>query len=176
MTQPPVSPFAMSRDVLGWETADRLVHELRHYDEGRSGVGSRPTPARVICSTVMLMRQLSESGVSPPDRVYALPDGNIMLEWRLDGGGMMRLEVEAEGRGQIMITRPGTRAAFIDFQSLQILDFHQAISFHSKSMNVARVPGRVIMIWPRPSSSTSTRVIPPPPRHHSSMMFPSGKA
>ena len=112
----PVSPLNLSRDVVGWERADRLVRELRHFDEGRIGVGSCPTPARVICSTVMLMRRLIEADFSPPDRVYALPDGNVMLEWLLEGRGMMRLEVEEEGRGQVMMTRPGTPVKFVDLE------------------------------------------------------------
>lgn len=112
----PFSPLTMSRDVVGWERAERLVRELRHFDEGRIGVGSCPTPARLICSTVMLMRQLSEAGCSPPNRVYALPDGNVMLEWLLDPCGMIRLEVEGEGHGQVMMTQAGMPAKFADLE------------------------------------------------------------
>ena len=104
----------MSRDVVGWERADRLVREMRNFDEGRSGVGSCPTPARIICSTVLLMRQLSDAGWSPPDRAYALPDGNVMLEWILESRGMLRLEIEGEGHGQVMLTQAGMPAKFAD--------------------------------------------------------------
>ena len=146
-----LAPLTMSRDLVGWETAERLVHELRHYDEGRSGLGSKPTPARLICSTIKLMERSAEAGHSPPDRVYSLPDGNVMLEWNLPGGGMKRVEIEGEGHGQIMITRPGTRAEFIDFE------WKDATWWRSKGWGDWKLPRTDSTTYP---DSTPTAVAP----------------
>jgi hypothetical protein len=59
--------------------------------------------------------------------VYPLPDGEVVFEYRLPGGVVVRDIVEGDGRGQRMVSfHDGRAAEFVDFVLRSGDQFHTA--------------------------------------------------
>lgn len=53
-----------------------------------------------------------------PDDIYALPDGNLLLEWQYPDGEIRRLEIEEAGKGELMVTFPGKANVEARFETI----------------------------------------------------------
>lgn len=68
----------------------------------------------VIQGAVRLSQEWEKIGIRIPNCVYSLPDGNIMMEWKV-GSKTLRLEIESLNTAQMMISSPNTETEFHDF-------------------------------------------------------------
>jgi hypothetical protein len=62
-----------------------------------------------------LVTKLMADKRTPPQDVYLLPDGNIILEWQHEDKRIERIEIEGPGYGQLMISFPNAPAQFSDY-------------------------------------------------------------
>lgn len=100
---------------MEWENASRRLWSLRGLRKNWDGEGADEISAKYIASAAKLLVQLRFGTAEvlgkkvpqrPPDDIYPLCEGNIIMEWRLPEEVIVRVEVEGEGVGQIMITYP----------------------------------------------------------------------
>lgn len=62
----------------------------------------------MVEDAVRFIKQHRDAGKPPPDDIYTLPDGNIMLEWFWDEH-IARLEVAANRNHQLMLSIDGRK-------------------------------------------------------------------
>jgi len=93
-----------------WQTVRDLIMSLL----GANAYGSDGSPVRrgIVLSALQVADGLMTDNIDAPHDLYALPNGNIILEWQRDSGVIERLEVEGLFKGELMRTFPDAPAEF----------------------------------------------------------------
>lgn len=89
-------------DVAGWDKAFRAVRAISQA-KPKDVWPNAATGIRVALSAFALCDRLHRQSPAP-SVVYQLPDGNIVLEWRMDDGRILRYEVVEDGTVESMMS------------------------------------------------------------------------
>lgn len=89
-------------DVEGWDKAFRAVRAIS-LAKPKDVWPHAPTGLKVSATAFALCDRLHRQSPAP-SVVYQLPDGNIVLEWRMDDGRILRYEVVEDGTVESMMS------------------------------------------------------------------------
>lgn len=125
----------------GWKNAVHWLAQIAKLAPGWDGAkGKVPTSEKVI-SALVFCRLLAKKTWFAPDRVYPLPDGNIMLEWQ-GQSEVWRFEIEEPGSGELMITYSDGRRpefAMYTWRRVDYLNFDLRISQAETTTNTKKI-------------------------------------
>jgi hypothetical protein len=109
----PVGDF--SGEGRMWDKAQDRIFALLRLRDDWDGAGASSVSVELVVAALRCLEwlRLADEPSAPHD-VYLMPDGNIMLEWQYSDGLIRRVEVEGEGRGQMMVSGPNLATTFRD--------------------------------------------------------------
>jgi hypothetical protein len=115
----PIPSFSTTYDVADaadgltiWDKIFEQILAISRLETDWDGGGAPAVRPELIRSTMRLIHALRANGQAPPQDMYPLSDGNIILEWQFNNGVIWRIEVEGMEEGQMMITYPDKVATF----------------------------------------------------------------
>jgi hypothetical protein len=118
MEAPFVSVSTLKNELLDkakrheWAEAELQLMGFATLGPDWDGEGASAVSLSTVLSALRLAEWLDQQGTAPPECVYPLCDGNIILEWSYPDGVIQRIEVKGPGRGQLMTTFPDAPARF----------------------------------------------------------------
>lgn len=105
-------------DVEGWDKAFRAVKAIAMARP--EDVWPRVSTQQCVAQSALALCRILPCREAAPSVVYQLPDGNIVLEWRMQDGRILRYEVVEDGSVESMLS-------FADEREPEFGQFHVAI-------------------------------------------------
>lgn len=115
-----------------WQKVINQLIQVRRYGPDWDGEGAAPPDKFLVDLALRIVTTLRKGGafekdgkvcfdlkewlpLDPPVRVAATPEGNVILEWQMNGD-YLEAEIEDDGRVECMYSRPGERTKFYSFE------------------------------------------------------------
>ena len=102
-----------SQEESGWGEARRKAEALASLQADWDEAGAPPIRPELVRAASRLL-SLLDSATAPPDDVYALSDGHIVIEWRHEKVPCVQVEIGEAGRAELMAVPPEGPARFAE--------------------------------------------------------------